>query len=117
MQVGAECSSHFRLRVIVVRLSWNGALISFIAFVLLLDYITPRFQIKDDRGELMNDPHAKPEDRGRRPVGSRRTLRVRLDPAQYHADTLLQQQQAAAAGARGVKGGAEAEEEGVDVYR
>ena len=46
------------------------------------------YELKDERGEAMNDPHARPEERGRKPVGARRTVRVLLDPAQYHTDTL-----------------------------
>lgn len=37
---------------------------------------------------MYNDPHARPEERNRRPAGTRRTLRLLLDPAQYHADML-----------------------------
>lgn len=45
------------------------------------------YEIADEKGEVFNDPSQR-EDRNRRPVGTKRTLRVNLDPAQYHADAV-----------------------------
>ena len=65
----------------------------------------------------MNDAHARPEDRNRTPVGTRRTLRVLLDPAQYHADVLAGKTKAAAAG-EGAAGDAAADDPAAEyIYR
>lgn len=40
-------------------------------------------RVRDGRGRVMNDLSGKPEERSRGDRGSRRTLTVRLDPAQY----------------------------------
>eukprot|EP01029_Cantina_marsupialis_P007120 TRINITY_DN1785_c0_g2_i1.p1 TRINITY_DN1785_c0_g2~~TRINITY_DN1785_c0_g2_i1.p1 ORF type:complete len:1334 (+),score=432.24 TRINITY_DN1785_c0_g2_i1:119-4120(+) len=45
-------------------------------------------QVKDEGGKLYNDPNASSEDRDRKPIGSKRTFVVLLDPAQYHSDAV-----------------------------
>jgi intron-binding protein aquarius len=47
------------------------------------------WEVRDGAGNLMNDPSGRPgreAGRGGGPVGSLRTYKVLLDPAQYHAD-------------------------------
>jgi hypothetical protein len=62
-------------------------------------------EVRDERGDVFNDPHAKPEDRGRKPAGYGRTYKLALDPAQYHADMLT--------AASGKAGGGDAPDAGV----
>ncbi len=44
-------------------------------------------QVLDEAGKLMND-NTDTGDRGRQPAGFKRTIRLQLDPAQYHLDAL-----------------------------
>jgi hypothetical protein len=45
-------------------------------------------EVRDENGNVYNDPSARPEDRGKQPAGTRRSYRVLLDPAQYHSDAV-----------------------------
>lgn len=61
-------------------------------------------EVRDERGDVFNDPHAKPEDRNRRPAGYGRTYKLALDPAQYHADMLAATAAAGSGGKAAVAG-------------
>ncbi len=47
---------------------------------------TPAWQVLDEAKRVLNDPSAEPSERDRPPVGTKRTLRLLLDPSQYQRD-------------------------------